>query len=122
MPEGLPLAVTISLAFSVSKMQDEENLVRKLASSETMGNANEICTDKTGTLTMNKMKVQRALLEGVDRAQMDEPTFSGLGSADTIIDTVVLNTTAFYELDKNGDEVGAGNVTEIGLLDYLRDN
>jgi len=50
-PEGLPLAVTISLAYSVGKMQDENNLVRKLGSSETMGNANEICTDKTGTLT-----------------------------------------------------------------------
>lgn len=87
-----------------------------------MGNANEICTDKTGTLTMNKMKVQRSLLEGVDYAQMDEATFSGLGSADTIIDTLVLNTTAFYQLDKDGKEVGAGNVTEIGLLDYLRDN
>lgn len=52
-PEGLPLAVTISLAYSVAKMADEKNLVRKLHSSETMGNANEICTDKTGTLTKN---------------------------------------------------------------------
>lgn len=50
-PEGLPLAVTISLAYSVGKMYKENNLVRKLQSSETMGNANEICTDKTGTLT-----------------------------------------------------------------------
>ena len=52
-PEGLPLAVTIALAFSVMKMKDEQNLVRKLHSSETMGGANEICTDKTGTLTQN---------------------------------------------------------------------
>jgi len=50
-PEGLPLAVTISLAYSVGKMLEDKNLVRKLQSSETMGNANEICTDKTGTLT-----------------------------------------------------------------------
>jgi Ca2+-transporting ATPase len=50
-PEGLPLAVTISLAFSVSKMLKENNLVRKLHASETMGGANEMCTDKTGTLT-----------------------------------------------------------------------
>lgn len=57
-PEGLPLAVTISLAFSVMKMKLENNLVRKLEASETMGGANEICTDKTGTLTRNKMTVQ----------------------------------------------------------------
>jgi P-type E1-E2 ATPase len=52
-PEGLPLAVTISLAYSVMKMKLENNLVRKLHASETMGGANEICTDKTGTLTKN---------------------------------------------------------------------
>lgn len=52
-PEGLPLAVTISLAFSVMKMKEENNLVRKLEASETMGGASEICTDKTGTLTKN---------------------------------------------------------------------
>ncbi len=50
-PEGLPLAVTISLAFSVNKMKDENNLVKQLASCEIMGNANNICSDKTGTLT-----------------------------------------------------------------------
>ena len=54
-PEGLPLAVTISLAYSVSKMADENNLVKQLDASETMGGANEICTDKTGTLTQNRM-------------------------------------------------------------------
>jgi P-type E1-E2 ATPase len=52
-PEGLPLAVTLSFAFSVMKMKKENNLVRKMASSETMGGANEVCTDKTGTLTKN---------------------------------------------------------------------
>ena len=57
-PEGLPLAVTISLAFSVMKMKEENNLVRKLEASETMGGANEICTDKTGTLTKNQMSVK----------------------------------------------------------------
>jgi P-type E1-E2 ATPase len=56
-PEGLPLAVTISLAFSVMKMKKENNLVRRLEASETMGGASEICTDKTGTLTKNQMTV-----------------------------------------------------------------
>lgn len=50
-PEGLPLAVTISLAYSVNKMRKEKNLVRRLEAAETMGGANEILTDKTGTLT-----------------------------------------------------------------------
>lgn len=58
MPEGLPLAVTISLAYSVMKMKQENNLVRKLDASETMGGADQICTDKTGTLTQNLMTVR----------------------------------------------------------------
>jgi len=58
-PEGLPLAVTIALAFSVSQMKKENNLVKKLQASETMGGANEICTDKTGTLTKNQMSVMQ---------------------------------------------------------------
>ena len=54
-PEGLPLAVTLSLAYSVKKMLYDSNLVRKIKACETMGGANTICTDKTGTLTLNEM-------------------------------------------------------------------
>lgn len=54
-PEGLPLAVMISLAYSVSKMLADQNFVKKLSSCEIMGGANNICSDKTGTLTKNKM-------------------------------------------------------------------
>ena len=56
-PEGLPLSVTIALAYSVGKMKDENNLVRYLAACETMGGAKNVCTDKTGTLTTNRMTV-----------------------------------------------------------------
>lgn len=57
-PEGLPLAVSVSLAYSVRKMMDDNNLVKKIQSCETMGNADCICTDKTGTLTQNLMTVK----------------------------------------------------------------
>ena len=57
-PEGLPLAVTLSLAFSVKKMLYDQNLVRQMSACETMGGANCICSDKTGTLTQNKMNLQ----------------------------------------------------------------
>lgn len=61
-PEGLPLAVTISLAYSVKKMLDDNNLVRHLDACETMGNATAICSDKTGTLTTNRMTVVQSHL------------------------------------------------------------
>ena len=62
-PEGLPLAVTIALAYSVGKMKDENNLVRYLQACETMGGANNICSDKTGTLTKNIMSVTRLFMK-----------------------------------------------------------
>jgi Ca2+ transporting ATPase len=58
-PEGLPLSVTISLAYSVKRMLEDQNLVRKLQACETMGGANMICSDKTGTLTQNKMTLTK---------------------------------------------------------------
>lgn len=62
-PEGLPLAVTISLAYSVKKMQKENNLVKKMHACETMGGADMICSDKTGTLTTNNMTVAAIFTE-----------------------------------------------------------
>ena len=64
MPEGLPLAVTLALAFSVRRMLDDNNLVRYLGACETMGGATTILTDKTGTLTRNEMRVSRAWAGG----------------------------------------------------------
>ena len=63
-PEGLPLAVTLSLAFAMQKMMRDRALVRKLAACETMGSATTICSDKTGTLTANQMTVVMAYLAG----------------------------------------------------------
>lgn len=71
-PEGLPLALTISLAFSSSKMATENNLVKTLDSCETMGSATTICTDKTGTLTANRMTVRGAYIGGKDFLPSDD--------------------------------------------------
>ena len=68
-PEGLPLAVAISLAVSVGEMQKDECLVKVLAACETMGNATTICSDKTGTLTTNRMTVVRTWISGLDFSQ-----------------------------------------------------
>ena len=78
-PEGLPLAVTIALAYSVGKMKDENNLVRYLQACETMGGADNICSDKTGTLTKNIMAVTRIFtkeqtITKIDKSSLDEQT------------------------------------------------
>lgn len=75
-PEGLPLAVMISLAYSVRKMLIDQNFVKRLASCETMGGANNICSDKTGTLTMNKMTVTN-IWAGKNRdVKVQDPKYS----------------------------------------------
>ncbi len=74
-PEGLPLAVMITLAFSVRMMLKDQNFVKKLASCEIMGGANNICSDKTGTLTMNKMTVTNIFI-GVDKViKIHDPVY-----------------------------------------------
>ncbi|KAK7197423.1 vacuolar-type Ca2+-ATPase [Novymonas esmeraldas] len=71
-PEGLPLAVTIALAYSQNKMHDDNNQVRRLRACETMGNATQICSDKTGTLTQNLMSVVQGYL-GMQRFRINQP-------------------------------------------------
>ncbi|CAH9144907.1 unnamed protein product [Cuscuta epithymum] len=75
-PEGLPLAVTLSLAFAMKKMMNDKAFVRHLAACETMGSATTICSDKTGTLTTNHMTVVKAHVCGkIKDSRMDVPTF-----------------------------------------------
>ena len=125
-PEGLPLAVTISLAFSVKKMMNDNNLVRNLNSCETMGSATTICSDKTGTLTTNNMTVMRAYVCGKD--------FGGAGDAprdacalpgdvlDRLFASVIFNCDAATSLyNEKGDRALTGNKTELALLKWVED-
>lgn len=110
-PEGLPLAVTISLAFSVMKMKKENNLVRKLDASETMGGANEICTDKTGTLTENKMSVKEFYT--LDQVYHNRPhNYNDIKTAHLLTEGVLYNCSARIEKDEKGKYVAKGNCTE----------
>lgn len=118
-PEGLPLAVTISLAYSVMKMKLENNLVRKLDASETMGGANEICTDKTGTLTQNKMTVKE-FYTGEETHKGRPRNYAELGSSDLLTKGVLLNCSARVEIDpKSKKLITKGNCTEQGLINFL---
>ena len=88
-PEGLPLAVTIALAFSVKKMLRDNNLVRHLHSCETMGNATTICSDKTGTLTTNRMKVVDSYVAQM-RYNGNPPTADNLpGSVMEVLEQII---------------------------------
>lgn len=104
-PEGLPMAVTLSLAYSMSRMLRTNNLVRKMHACETMGATTVICTDKTGTLTQNRMQVYKA-------------DFFGEMSLETIYEGIAVNSTA--QLDFSGDRPQVlGNPTEGALLMWL---
>lgn len=104
-PEGMPMAVTLSLALNMRRMLKNNNLVRKLHACETMGAVTVICTDKTGTLTQNKMQVA-----DMKQYDADDALFRS---------AIALNTTA--HLDEEGGK-GIGNPTEIALLLWLEKN
>lgn len=100
-PEGLPLAVTIALAFSVQKMKIENNLVRKLHASETMGGADQICTDKTGTLTQNKMTVQEVYTQ--EQIYPGRPSdFNSWPTAKIMKESILFNCSARIEKNEQG--------------------
>uniref|UniRef100_A0A668AGY0 Calcium-transporting ATPase n=1 Tax=Myripristis murdjan TaxID=586833 RepID=A0A668AGY0_9TELE len=124
-PEGLPLAVTISLAYSVKKMMKDNNLVRHLDACETMGNATAICSDKTGTLTMNRMTVVQAYIAEKHYRKVPEPE----NIPPTIMDILVLGigvncayTTKIMSPEKEGGlPRQVGNKTECALLGFATD-
>ncbi|XP_064174873.1 plasma membrane calcium-transporting ATPase 1-like isoform X3 [Anguilla rostrata] len=124
-PEGLPLAVTISLAYSVKKMMKDNNLVRHLDACETMGNATAICSDKTGTLTTNRMTVVQAYLAEKHYRRVPDPA----QIPGTILDLLVLGigvncayTTKIMAPEKEGGlPRQVGNKTECALLGLALD-
>ncbi|KAM8861779.1 plasma membrane calcium-transporting ATPase 1-like [Synchiropus picturatus] len=119
-PEGLPLAVTISLAYSVKKMMKDNNLVRHLDACETMGNATAICSDKTGTLTMNRMTVVQTYIAGRYHKRVPEADQIPAKIMDLLIRGIGVNcayTTKIMPPEKEGGlPRQVGNKTECALL------
>ncbi|XP_078182800.1 putative calcium-transporting ATPase 9, plasma membrane-type isoform X2 [Carex rostrata] len=125
-PEGLPLAVTLSLAVAMKKLMDAQALVRRLSACETMGSASHICTDKTGTLTTNHMMV--------DKIWLCDVLFNSLSStSDTVkelhiaipkyalsvlLQCIFENTSSEVVRGKDGKKTMLGSPTEIALLEF----
>ncbi|KAI2610283.1 calcium-translocating P-type ATPase [Hypoxylon fragiforme] len=135
-PEGLPLAVTLALAFATNRMVKDNNLVRHLKACEVMGNATTICSDKTGTLTQNKMTVVAGTIgishrfgsgkpQGENGPAPEEPSekeFATSLSKDTqeiLLKSISLNSTAF-EGEVDGAKAFIGSKTETALLEFAK--
>ncbi|KAI5467732.1 putative calcium P-type ATPase [Mariannaea sp. PMI_226] len=144
-PEGLPLAVTLALAFATTRMLRDANLVRHLKACEVMGNATTICSDKTGTLTQNKMQVVSGTIGTSHRFGGARPSSPGSDDEASPVDTsgdisatefasmlsapvkelllksIALNSTAF-EGEVDGQQTFIGSKTETALLIFARDH
>ncbi|RWA06250.1 hypothetical protein EKO27_g8860 [Xylaria grammica] len=133
-PEGLRSRSTLALAFATTRMLKDNNLVRHLKACEVMGNATTICSDKTGTLTQNKMKVVAGTVGighqfGKSSSKSDEPHLTEKEFAtslsgkvkELLLKSISLNSTAF-EGEANGEMTFIGSKTETALLLYARDH
>ncbi|XP_039760894.1 plasma membrane calcium-transporting ATPase 2 isoform X4 [Pararge aegeria] len=122
-PEGLPLAVTLSLAYSVKKMMKDNNLVRHLDACETMGNATAICSDKTGTLTTNRMTVVQSYI--CEKLCKVTPNYRDIPPevAETMIEGISVNSAFTSRImpsqDPTGPPMQVGNKTECSLLGFV---
>lgn len=116
-PEGLPMSVTLSLALSMRRMLETNNLVRKMHACETMGATTVICTDKTGTLTQNQMRIHKTNFDVLGETQRLD---MGKAEARLLAESIAVNSTAF--LDRSGEKATVlGNPTEGALLLWMND-
>jgi Ca2+-transporting ATPase len=116
-PEGLPMSVTLSLALSMRRMLETNNLVRKMHACETMGAATVICTDKTGTLTKNRMSLGDSFIYGLKGGRFDNSEVARL-----MAEGIAVNSTAFLDYSDKQKVKVIGNPTEGALLQWLFDN
>jgi Ca2+-transporting ATPase len=146
-PEGLPLAVTLALAFATTRMVRDNNLVRVLKSCETMGGATTVCSDKTGTLTQNRMSVVAATLgsgatcfvpvdepEDVNEKKSDDKNINDENTTTPVqvleqvpsatfkllLDSIAINSTAFEDSHPDATELFVGSKTETALLGFAK--
>ncbi|TVU27075.1 hypothetical protein EJB05_29654 [Eragrostis curvula] len=123
-PEGLPLAVTLSLAFAMKQLMKEKALVRHLSACETMGSAGTICTDKTGTLTTNHMVVDKIWISEVSKSLADNNSLDGLNSdissttLTLLLQGIFENTSAEVVKDKDGTQTVIGTPTERAIVEF----
>ena len=123
-PEGLPLAVTLSLAFAMKKLMSDKALVRHLAACETMGSASCICTDKTGTLTTNHMIVDKVWISDVSKSVSCDTNINKLKAAisesvmEILIQGIFVNTGSEVVKGDDGKRNILGTPTEAALLEF----
>jgi magnesium-transporting ATPase (P-type) len=123
-PEGLPLAVSISMAYSIDTMKRDNLLVKNLEACETMGTVTDICTGKTGTLTCGDMTVNAMYTAKLFTNVRENSTLYSIGLptnvAELIQDCIILNSDARVEMSDDGRYVPVGNSIEVGMLKFLQ--